>query len=210
LKKGETLVMETASIGFPPNVEVKSLAELERYAAQLQSPAGLEVLRGRRLDDPGLVEFAPDAGFAVELSLPRPTQKFRLTIPCRVQGLNPRWSAGLFQRKGYVKGDYGTGEDRYRPVGMDLAGSAYVPLYPDYAERTHVVIGHPVVAGPEGKELFVQVTKVAEKPARWHVSVNNPTDRAITATLKRSIPLPGLDFPTRPLTLPPGAYLVLQ
>ena len=35
-------------------------------------------LRGRRLDDPGLLELSPDAGFAVELSVSRPPQKLRV------------------------------------------------------------------------------------------------------------------------------------
>ena len=93
---------------------------------------------------------------------------------------------------------------------MDLAGNAYVPLYPDLAELTHVVAGHPVVAGPEGKDLFIQVTKVGQNPDRWHVSVNNPTDQPITTTLKKAIALPGFDFPDKHITLKPGEYTVLM
>jgi len=109
-----------------------------------------------------------------------------------------------------VKGDYGPGENRYRALGLDLSGHAYLPLYPDHAALSHVVAGHPVVAGPEGKELFLQVTKVGQSSDRWHISVNNPTDRAITTTLTRSIPLPGLDLPETKLTVKPGEYLVLR
>jgi len=210
VKRGEAFVMEIAGIGFPVNVPVGSAADLQEYVEYLKAPVGLAVLRGRRLEDPGLIEFAPDEGLAVELTLTRPPRKLGLTVPCRIRGLNPRWSAGLFQKKGYVKGDYGPGENRYRPLGVDLAGAAYVPLYPDYAELTHVVAGHPIVAGSEGRELFIQVTHVATQPHRWHVSVNNPTDRTIRTTLRGSMVLPGLDFPETPLTLAPGAYAVLH
>lgn len=210
VKRGDVVAMEIAGIGFPINVPLRSAAELQQYVEYLKAPAGLVVLRGRRLNEPGLVEFAVDEQFAVEIRLPRPSGKTFLTVPCRVRGLNPRWAAGLFQKKGYVKGDYGTGENRYRPLGIDLAGNAYLPLYPDYAELTHVVVGHPVIAGPEGRELFIQVTHVADKPHRWHVAVNNPTDRSIRTTLRCSMVLPGLDLPDSPVTLPPGGYVVIR
>ncbi len=141
---------------------------------------------------------------------PRPAAKLSLTLPCRIVGLNPRWSAGLLQKQGYVKGDYGSGENRYRALGLDLEGNAYLPLYVELAERTHVVAGHPVIAGPEGAELFIQVTKVGHNPDRWHVSVNNPTDRAITTTLRAEMALPGLELPAEPVTLQPGEYRVLK
>ena len=79
-----------------------------------------------------------------------------------------------------------------------------------FAELTHVVAGHPVVAGPEGKELFLQVTKVGQAPDRWHVSVNNPTDRPITTTLTKTIPLPGLELPETKIALSPGQYVVVR
>lgn len=209
-QKGQTRIFEIAAIGFPLNIEIHSAADLERYVAYLAEPSGMQVLRGKRIDGPGLVEFTPDDSYVVELKIPKPIQKLDLTLPCRIQRLNPRWSAGLWQKQGYVKGDYGPGENRYRALGMDLEGIAYIPLYVDLAEMTHLVAGHPVIAGPEGKELFIQVTKVGSQPDRWHVSVNNPTDQTVTTTLTRAMDLPGLDFPRQAVTLQPGEYRVLQ
>lgn len=192
------------------NVEIKSAADLERYLAYLKAPAGMQVLRGKRIDGPGLVELAPDERFAVEVVVPKPQERLDLTLPCRVVGLNPRWSAGLFQKTGYVKGDYGTGQNRYRALGLAFQGCAYLPLYVDRADVTHVVAGHPVIAGPEGKGLFIQVTKVGVKPDRWHVAVNNPTDQPVTTTLHRAIDLPGLDLEDTGLTIKPGGYVVVR
>ena len=127
-----------------------------------------------------------------------------------MQGLNRRWSVGLFQKAGYVKGDYGTGENRYRALGLDLDGNAYIPLYVDYAESTHVVVGHPIVAGPEGKDLFIQVTYMNENLHRWHVSVNNPTDTAITTILRLIMELPGFEFAPQRITVPAGGYVVVK
>jgi hypothetical protein len=58
--------------------------------------------------------------------------------------------------------------------------------------------------------LFIQVTHVGGTPDRWHVAVNNPTDRPVTTTLRAAMALPGLDFPDRMLTLKPGEYVVIQ
>ncbi|MGA2618360.1 MAG: hypothetical protein ABSF26_12170 [Thermoguttaceae bacterium] len=210
VQQGDRCLMEFAAVGFPLDVEIHTAADLQQYVSYLEKPEGMEVLRGRRVAGPGVVQLAPDARLAVEIVVPRPPRKLCLTLPCLVDGLNPRWSAGLFQKQGYVKGDYGSGENRYRAIGLDSEGKAYVPLYVDRADGTHVVIGHPIIAGPEAAELFVQVTKVGEKPDRWHVSVNNPTDKPIATTLRQSILLPGLVFPDCKITVAPGQCAVLQ
>ncbi len=104
----------------------------------------------------------------------------------------------------------------YRPLGVDREGRAYVPLYISQALRTHVVVGHPVVASEGGKSLFIQVTPLNGPPLaedgtlRWHVSVNNPTGETVTATLRRRIDLPGLQFEKREVTLEPGGRRILE
>jgi hypothetical protein len=124
--------------------------------------------------------------------------------------LNRRWTAGLLQKTGYVKGFYGSGENRYREVGLDIYGYAYIPLYPNLAPMTHVIVGHPVTAsGTNADQIFIQVTHLYDNPAHWHISVNNPTDQAITATLHNPFPLPGLSFADTKITLLPGEYRVL-
>ena len=209
LKQGDTYVTEIASFAFPLDVPVRSAEELQKYVDYIREPAALQVRRGKRIPSPGLLEIQP-VNDAVELSLPKPPTKLSLTLPLRVPGLNLRWSVGLLQKEGYSKGFYGPGQNRYRPVGLDWAGNAYVPLYPDMADNTHIVVGHPLVAGAEGKDLFIQVTKISDNPHRWHVSVNNPTDKPITAVLHQAMELPGLALPDQKLTLQPGEYRVLQ
>jgi hypothetical protein len=208
--RDDRAVFELAAIGIPLNVEVKTPAKLVEYVRYLQQPAGLQVLRGQRVESPGLLELRVDDSGAVELVVPQPSNSLSLTLPCLISGLNPRWSAGLLQQQGYVKGDYGDGNHRYRALGLDLEGNAYVPLYVELAPQTHIVAGHPVTAGPEGTELFIQVTKVGHDPDRWHVSVNNPTDRVITTTLRPAMELPALTFSSQSVTLQPGEYRVLD
>jgi hypothetical protein len=196
-------------MGVPINIECHNIEDVTRRLAYLDDPTGMKLLRGKRVESPGFIEVAPDNG-AVEVTVPKPAEKTDMTLPLRVTGLNRRWTAGLFQKKGYVKGDYGTGDNRFRELGLDVYGNAYVPLYVDKAAETHMVAGHPVVADAAGKDLFIQVTHVYEGPDQWHVSVNNPTDKPIKTTLHKAMDLPGLEFRDKMLTVKPGEYVVLQ
>lgn len=209
LKKGDTYTFELSVLGFPLNMEISGAADLQRYVAYLQAPQGMQLTRGTRLDTPGLLELTPSNG-AVELSIPKPAADLNLALPVRLEKLNPRWSAGLFQKAGYSKGYYGPGKNRYRALGIDFDGHAYLPLYIDAVPTTAILAGHPLIAGPEGRELFIQVTKMSDAPPTWHIAVNNPTDHAITTTLKQAMNLPGLDFPEQKLTLQAGEYVVLR
>lgn len=209
VKAGDTYSFELFSMGIPLNVEAKSQADITRLLTYLVEPIGMKILRGKRVASPGFVECAPDNG-AVEISVPKPPQPMNLTLPLRINGLNRRWSAGLFQKQGYVKGDYGKGENRYRALGVDESGFAHVPMYVDLAKETHMLAGHPVIADEKGRELFIQVTRLYEDPDQWHVSVNNPTDKPVTTTLRKAMDLPGLVFPGIKITLKPGEYRVIM
>jgi hypothetical protein len=208
VKKGETFHFELFSIGIPIHVEVKDQAGITKRLAYLNEPTGMKIIRGKRVASPGFVECAPD-NHAVEVIVPKPAEKTSLTLPLRVNSLNRRWTAGLFQKQGYVKGDYGKGHNRYRPLAVDDAGFAYVPMYVDLADTTHMLAGHPVVADEQGKELFIQVTRLYENPDQWHVSINNPTTGQIRTRLTQRMALPGLNFPTTTVTLKAGEYRVL-
>jgi hypothetical protein len=208
-KRGDTYTTEIAGFGFPLDVPVHTPEGLKKYADYLAQPAGMQILRGKRADSPGVLELTPSDS-AVELSIPRPASRLSLTVPLLVRGLNTRWSVGLFQKAGYSKGFYGPGTNRYRPVGLDFDGNAYIPLYVDWADLTHVKVGHPIVADGSGKDLFIQVTKVADGPDRWHVSVNNPTDKEVTTTLRKAMDLPGFAFAEMRITFQPGEYRVIE
>jgi hypothetical protein len=182
----------------------------------------MEVVRGSRVAAPiGIVELQAQDG-AIELKVPRPADRLDASLPVRVSGLNPRWTALLFQRQGYNGAcRYGPPTNRVRPLGLDPStslraspdGRACFPVYAGQAELTHLLVGHPVVADPNGRDLFIQVTclKDAEGQAapRWHVSVNNPTNQAIRSTVRKAMDMPGLKLTDATLTLQPGEYKVL-
>jgi hypothetical protein len=131
-------------------------------------------------------------------------------LPIRAHGLNPSTRAGLFLEQGYVLGNYGPGRGRYRDLGIDREGRVCVPLFPDLAAMTTVVIGHPVIC--DRSELRVQVTRKDDRgdDSSWHVSLNNPTERELRTSCRVGFDLPGLEPPRQQVTVPSGGYFVLD
>jgi hypothetical protein len=210
---GTTYAYELFSIACPTDESAQRAQTFADTMEYLNAPEGLTVSRGLRRKSAGPLVVRPERN-AVHLSLPRPATPTNLTVPLVVDALNRRWSVGLWQLNGFVKGDYGDGTNRYRPVGLDLAERAYIPLYPDLADETEVEVGHPVVADSRGQDLFIQVTALsggteAFPDYRWHVDVNNPTDQSITTVLSQNMNLPGLRVPTGEITLPAGTHRVV-
>jgi len=141
-------------------------------------------------------------------------------LSVRARGFNPRWSAGLFLKKGYVTGHYGKGEDRYRPLGIDPHGQVYFPVSPDLAPMHDYIAGHPVTAEGDGaQELFIQVTQISGgtfmkdrktiQPFHWHVSANNPSNKEIAVTLTKNMDFPGFELPEHNITLKLGEHRAL-
>jgi hypothetical protein len=182
---------------------------VQRLRSYLANPENMKILRGIRTDTTGLLDIEPKHG-ASEVVIPKPSYNMHMTLPLRVPHLNRNWSAGLFQKAGYVKGYYGSGKNRYRAVGLDFNGCAHVPLYVNKAKTTHVVVGHPVVADERGKDITINVVHVFDNPHQWHISVNNLTDKSIITKLSQAMELPGFNFEEREITLAPGEYKILS
>jgi hypothetical protein len=208
VRKGDTFTFELISLNTSVDVAIHSTEAVQRLRAYLAAPEKMQVLRGAKTDVAGLVDFEPK-DYAIEIVIPKPSTDLNMTLPLRISHLNRNWTAGLFQKKGYVKGTYGTGENRYRGVGLDFEGSAHIPLYVDKSETTHILAGHPIVADECGKNISINVIHLFDNPHQWHVSVNNLTDKPITTKLKQAMELPGLDFEEREVTLGSGEYRTL-
>ena len=103
------------------------------------------------------------------------------------------------------------GCNKFTVLGVDSENATAVPLYVGLAKKTHVRIGHPVVATGEGAaEMFIQVTRlrVTNGSTLFHVAVNNPTQKAATVHLSASFPEVGLQ--PKSVTLQPGEHRVVQ
>jgi hypothetical protein len=210
---GDSYTYELFSAGCPLDAAAHDAETLRDQVAYLAKPERLQITRGRRVTPSALLEARVDR-YAVHVVVPRPSAVKDLTIPMMVHGLNRRWSAGLWQLRGFVKGAYGGGEDRYRAIGIDDDGRAYVPLYASLADWTEVEVGHPVSADASGANLFIQVTALSGGTAvapgyEWAVEVNNPTDAPVTTTLRQRMALPNLSFGTQAITLAAGEHRVV-
>ena len=217
VKKGDKIHVELFTVMWPAPDGLGSTSQLLRMVQYLGSPQGLEILQGKRLpSEAGLQEFTAENGVA-EIRMPKQAPQLKLPpteLAVRVAGLNPNWSACEYQIEGYVGGDYySKGGQVFRPTGVDPQGRVYAPLYVSRAS-VHTLLGHPVVADAAGKDLKIQVTALESprdgKEGSWHVSVNNPTDRPVTAELYRRIDLPGLKLAKTRITLRPGEYRILE
>ncbi len=210
VRKGEQHHVSVFSMAWPMETKITDSDALLRWVRYLQKPDGMEILRGSRREGPvGIVELQAQNG-AVEMKVPQP-QGLDPALPCRVSGLNPRWSTLLWQYQGYNGGNrYGPPTSRVRALGVDSQGRAYFPVYAGRAPLTHVLVGQPVVADAAGKDVFIEVVCLedaqGEKPPLWHVSVNNPLDKPVTTTLRKAMDLPGLTLPEEALTLAAGEY----
>ena len=240
---GDRYAFEMFAAGLAVNMGVSRSSDLLAIRNYVCNPPGLQIMRGRRVrQDLGVLRVVPDL-HSVAISVPRPpvgalpAAAVAGTILAATVPLQRNWSAGLWQLHGYSLGWYhshaGNASLRsmanitdqnttteiclYTALGLDHFGEAHVPLYVGRADRTHVVIGHPVIAqaldgSSEGafNSLRIQVTHVNELPQVWHVAVNNPTDETITAVLSQNMDLPGLQVSTQNLVLAPGEYRVLS
>lgn len=239
---GDRYLFQMFSAGLAVNMGLSKSSELIAIRNYLVSPPGLQITRGRRVhQDLGVLRVIPDMHVAaISVSRPPvgalPAAAATGTILALTVPLQGNWSAGLWQLEGYSLGWYHrhsnnssrrSGLNRadrntaetclYSALGLDSVGEAHVPLYVGRADRTHVVIGHRVIAqaldgSSEGafNSLRIQVTHVNESPRMWHVAVNNPTDASITAVLSQNMDLPGLQVSTQRLMLAPGEYRVLS
>ena len=214
VKAGDTRTIEWFFCAWPMDKPIPDTTALLRWVRYFQQPDGMELLRGKRLDaPPGVIELAATDG-AVELKVPRSPDRLDANLPFRVAGLNPRWSAILWQKDGYVgAGRYGKPQNRFRTLATDFDGRVYFPVPSGQAALHHLVAGQPVIADAAGKDLFINVVclkdAVGATPPLWHVAVNNPTDAPVTTKLTKAMDLPGLDWAGETITLQPGEQRIL-
>jgi hypothetical protein len=205
LPAGSTSTMEMSGFAFPFQSTLDDVRDAEPVLRSLSDPAAISVQRGSRLASPGLIDLEPHDG-VVEVSAP--AGSFRVVAPARILGLNPRWSAGLLLKQGPIAGFYGPAGDRFRALALSPDGVAYFPVDVSTGP-THILAGHPIVPGPEGQGLFIQVTCLGGHPFRWHVSINNPTARTVRTELRQTMALPGLAFGVQQVTVGPGELVNL-
>ena len=211
VKAGDVFHHEVFSVNEALDTEAYGPERFQYILKYLAAVESMTVVRGSRINTLGFFDIKTDGTERpIELKVTQPTEPVALTIPVRVFGLNPKWSAGLFQISGHSPGNYTNGMNVYTTLGFDFDGRVYASLYPDQSPETHVVIGHPVVC--DTPELFIEAMPRSSKEGKgydWHIAVNNPTDRPVKAAFRVGMDLPGLSFEPQTHTIPAGGYAVL-
>ena len=209
VKMGETRQYELFAVNDALDCEWRGPERCFQVLNYLDKPDGVKITRGRRLESFGYFDVEAN-DFACAITLPRPNQSVSLTLPVRVIGLNPRWSAGLFQIKGHSSGYYSDGMNGYTSLGFDFEGRVYGALFPDMSDRTEVIIGHPIVC--DNNDLFIEVMPLVDKAGKytWHIAVNNPTDQSISARFRQAMKRPGPKFPDQQHVIPAGGDMILH
>lgn len=190
-----------------PVINTMRVESLRRYFGFTgENGCGLQMKRGKVLSQFGVVELESEQS-VVEFEVPNPGWRVNLPLGFRLRGFNPNWTVGQLQIEGYTQGFYTHGKNVYRQLGMDDRDVIHLAVYPDFAPKTHTLIGHPVVCN--AKDLIVEFTKLSDKP-EYHLAVNNPTDKPIKTTLKKNMDLPGFELPDTPVEVAAGGYVVVR
>jgi len=209
--KGDTFSWRLLYVWDAFDHEARNLGRLEGIRSYFGlgkgGNSGIVVKRGKLLSHAGLVHLAPEGG-VVEFEVPQPTFNLDIPLGLRFIGFNANWTVGQWQLKGYSPGFYSDGQNVYRNLGLDDRDMAHLAVYTKGVPLSHSSVGHPVQC--DATDLIIQVTHLSKNPPGWHVAVNNPTDRPIKTVLRRSMDLPGFNFPDMPVDLPAGAYRVVM
>jgi hypothetical protein len=117
------------------------------------------------------------------------------SLPVAVSGLNDSWSAMLYDR------------DLKKSRPLAIADGIAWAVFPQKGSR-NLFIGHPVTA--DNKNLIIQVTQSSE--STWVLEVHNPTDKAITSTIKFNpyFDLIKVKSGVEKLTIPGGSSIILN
>lgn len=167
--------------------------------------SGIVVKQGRIMSHFGIIDLEPKDG-RVEFEINNPGFEFRLPLGLRFMGFNPNWTVGELQITGYSPGYYTDGSNVYRNLGPDDKGIVYLSIYPDLAPKTHCIIGHPVQC--DNPDLIIEFTQLNR--GKYHIAVNNPTDKPIETALKKSMDLPGFEFANTNITVAAGGYIIVK
>ncbi len=190
--------------------DARNLARVEKIKSYFgldgKTGSGIDVKRGRLVSHLGLVDLAPENGIT-EFVVPEPAFNFDVPLCMRFIGFNPNWTVGQLQITGYSPGFYSNGNNVYRNLATDDRDMVHLAVYTKGVPKSHSVVGHPVQC--DAKDMIIEVTQLNDKPERWHVAVNNPTDKPIKTTLRKCMDLPGFDFPDKEIEVAPGGYQVV-
>jgi hypothetical protein len=148
------------------------------------------VTRGKLNRMAYLAEMTPERyGVAGEVAK---TAELLCDVPLQIQGLNPRWAAGIWREGG----------------GVDYTGIFEKTAWPrlDVSKKGKYYAGNLLTADNPG--LVLEVVRWTKD--RIQIEVHNPTDKAIEATVSTPEEITGFKSLKRKVMAPPGATMYVN
>ena len=188
----------------------RTTAERSRPVDYIAKPERLQVTRGRRARPSGRFE-TPMRRYAVHLVAPRPSAATS-DVPLIVDGLIRAGAPASGSSGASSKATTAAATTAIGRSALDLAGRAYVPLYPDLAARTEVEVGHPVSADQPRRPLHPghgaeRRHRAAPATTGRSRSTTRPTSRSRPRSRRDGAAQP--DFGTQTVTLAAGEHRLL-
>lgn len=186
LAKGTDLNLR---IGYVGGAQGRTLADLRRYLSTMRAlPKGARIRHCKEIVMDGLAMHLGVAQADVEMKL----VPFDLggRLPLVLESVHPNWDVWLCDRT------------RKTPNWRQLPKvdtTAYASVPSDVAQD--LFLGHPVVADRD--ELQISLCNLL--PGQWLVTLHNPTDQAVTATVRSSQNWPVFTLPAKPYTVAAGS-----
>jgi hypothetical protein len=120
------------------------------------------------------------------------TAELLCDVPLQIQGLNPRWAAGIWREGG----------------GVDYTGIFEKTAWPrlDVSKKGKYYAGNLLTADNPG--LVLEVVRWSKD--RIQIEVHNPTDQGIEATVSTPAEITGYKALTRKVVVPPGTTIYVN
>ena len=176
-------------LGYVGGAQSRTLDDLRHYIAMMSKPLpGVKITRGKLALMDGLSMHLDAARESVEMKIsPLNLDGY---LPVVIENTQPNWDIWLLDRS--------RNKPNWRQIPK-VDATAYASLPSNVAQQ--LFIGPPVVATSD--DLHISLCNLL--PGQWLVSLHNPTDQAIKATV-RSLPNWSVfKLPAKEYTVPAGS-----
>ncbi len=178
-------------LGYLGGAQGRTLVDLRHYLTAMSAPLPeIKLTRGKLV----LMD-----GIAMHLDINRTAAAMAVSplhlyarLPLVLENAQPNWDVWLQ--------DHALAEPNWRQ--LPKAGmTAYASLPGDVAQQ--LFLGHPVTADNDA----LQISLCNLLPGQWLVSLHNPTDRAISATVRSTAGWTAFKLPAKKYLVPAGASI---
>jgi hypothetical protein len=178
-------------LGYLGGAQGRSLEDLRRYLTAMRAPLpAVKLTRGTLTRMDGIAMHVDIARTAAVMTVS--PLKLYARLPLVLEHAQPNWDVWLLNAA--------QAQPNWRQLPK-VGATAYASLPGD--EQQQLFLGHPVTADRD--DVCIALCNLL--PGQWLVSLHNPTDRAITTTVRSTPGWTAFRLPARRYTLPAGSSI---